>query len=95
MNLLIFLHLTYKPCKNFNFFLIFTYNQGKVVLIVPIFTYNQGKVSLILPITWGGTCIPGLHWELPPPPDLSPSSIIIDNEHYVVLTNLAGQTFQG
>ena len=40
MNLLINLHLTYKPCKNFNFF--------------PIFTYNQGKVFLILPITWGG-----------------------------------------
>ena len=36
MNLLIFLHLTYKPCKNFKFFLIFTYNQGKVFLILPI-----------------------------------------------------------
>ena len=67
MNLLIFLHLTYKPCKNFKFFLIFTYNQGKVVLILPIFTYNQGKVFLTLPIT------PGAHIYLvsigscPPP----------------------------
>ena len=81
MNLLIFLDLTYNPCKNFKFyslqeqnfkiFLIFTYNQRKVFLILPIFTYNQGKVFLILPITQGG----GGHmhtWSplgvAPPPP---------------------------
>ena len=33
MNLLIFLYLTYKPCKNFKFFLS---NHGKVFLILPI-----------------------------------------------------------
>ena len=75
MNLPIFLHLTCKPCKNFNFFLIFTYNQGKVLLILHIFTYDQGKGFLILPITegggGGGTCIPGLHWELPPLPRIA------------------------
>ena len=63
MNLLIFLDLTYNPCKNvkfyslqgqnFKIFHILTCNQGKVSLILPIFTHNQGKVFLILPITRG------------------------------------------
>ena len=55
MNLLIFLDLTYNPCKNVKFcsfqwknvqFFIFTYNQGKIFLILPI-----TKIFLILPIT--------------------------------------------
>ena len=64
MNLLIFLDLTYNPGKNSKFYSL----QGQNFKIVLIFAYNQGKVFLILPITQGGTCIPGLHWELPPPP---------------------------
>ena len=66
MNLLIFLDLTYNPCKNVKF----CYLQGKNVQFFLIFTYNQGKIFLTLPITWGrgGTCIPSLHWVLPPPP---------------------------
>ena len=65
MNLLIFLDLTYNPGKNFKCYSL----QGQKFKIFLIFTYNQGKVFLILPIIWGGggTCIPGLHWELPPP----------------------------
>ena len=63
MNLLIFLDLTYNPCKNFKFYSL----QGKLSKF-SYFTYNQGKIFLILPITGGGvTCIPGLHCELPPP----------------------------
>ena len=63
MNLLIFLDLTYSPGKNFKFYSL----QGQNFKIFLIFTYNQGKVFLILPITrGGGTCISGLHWELPP-----------------------------
>ena len=41
--------------------------QGKNVQFFLIFNFNQGKIILILPITWGDTCIPSLHWELPPP----------------------------
>ena len=66
MNLLIFLDLSYNPCKNFNFLL----PQGQNVQIFLIFTYNQGKIFFILPITQGGgggggegACIPSLHWE--------------------------------
>ena len=67
MNLLIFLDLTYNPCKNFKFYSL----QGQNVQTFLIFTYDQGKIILILPITYyllprGGTCIPGLQWELPP-----------------------------
>ena len=50
MNLLIFLDLTYNPCKNFKFYSL----QGQNVQIILIFTYNQGKIFLILPITWKG-----------------------------------------
>ena len=50
MNLLIFLDLTYNPCKNFKFY----YLQGKNVQIFLIFTYNQDKIFLILPIIQGG-----------------------------------------
>ena len=64
MNLLIFLDLTYNPGKNFKFYSV----QGQNFKIFLTFTYNQGKVFLILPITQGGTCIPGLQWELPPAP---------------------------
>ena len=61
MNLLIFLDLTYNPGINFKFYSL----QGQNFKIFLIFTYNQG--FLILPITRGeDTCIPGLHWELPP-----------------------------
>ena len=65
MNLLIFLDLTYNPGQNFKLYSL----QGQNFKIFLIFTYNQGKVFLILPITGGGggTCIPGLQWELPPP----------------------------
>ena len=70
MNLLIFLDLTYNPGKNFKFYSL----QGQTFTIFLIFTYNQGKVFLILPITRGGTCIPGLLWELPPPPLADPES---------------------
>ena len=63
MNLLIFLDLTYNPCKNVKFCSL----QGKNVKFFLIFTYNQGKIFLILPITRGATCIPSPHWELPPP----------------------------
>ena len=66
MNLLIFLDLTYNLGKNFKFYSL----QGQNFKIFLIFTYNLGKVFLILPITrggGGGTCIPGLHWRLPPP----------------------------
>ena len=65
MNLLILLDLIYNLHKNFKFYSL----QGQNVQIFFIFTYNQGKIFLILPITLGGgggTCIPGLHWELPP-----------------------------
>ena len=66
MNLLLFLDLRYNPCKNVKFYSL----QGQNVQIFPISTYNQGKIFLSLPITRGGrgTCIPDLHWELPPPP---------------------------
>ena len=50
MNLLIFLDLTYNPCKNFKLDSL----QGQNVQIFLIFTYNQGKTFLILPITRGG-----------------------------------------
>ena len=50
--------------KSFKFYSL----QGQNFKIFLIFTYNQGKAFLILPITQGGNCIPGLHWELPPPP---------------------------
>ena len=63
MNLLILLDLTDNPCKNFKFYSL----QGQNVNICLIFTNNQRKFFLVLPITRGGTCIPGLHWELPPP----------------------------
>ena len=39
------------------------------LLIFLDLTYNPGNAFLILPITQGGgggTCIPALHWELPP-----------------------------
>ena len=49
MNLLIFLDLTYNPCKNFKFYSL----QGQNVQIFLIFTCNQGKFFLILPITRG------------------------------------------
>ena len=49
MNLLIFLDLTYNPCKIFKFYSL----QGQNLKIFLIFTYNQSKVFLILPITWG------------------------------------------
>ena len=50
MNLLIFLVLTYNPCKNFKFYSL----QGQNLKIFLIFTYNQGKVFLILPVTREG-----------------------------------------
>ena len=53
MNLLIFLDLTYNPCKNFKFYSL----QGQNLKIFLIFIYNQGKVFLILPITRGGGVI--------------------------------------
>ena len=62
MNLLIFLDLTYNPGINFKFYSL----QGQNFKIFLIFTYNQHKVFLILLITWGDTCMPGLHWEFPP-----------------------------
>ena len=63
MNLLIFLDLTYNPCKNVKFCSL----QVKNVQFFLIFTHNQGKIFLILPVTrGGGTCIPSLHWEFPP-----------------------------
>ena len=62
MNFLIFLDLTYNPGKNFKFYSL----QGQNFKIFLFFTYNQGKVFLIFLLP-GGTCIPGLHWELPPP----------------------------
>ena len=49
MNLLIFLDLTYNPCKNFKSYSL----QGQNVQIFLIFTYNQGGIFLILPITQG------------------------------------------
>ena len=49
MNLLIFLDLSYNPCKNFKFYSL----QEQNVQIFLIFTYNQGKILLILPITRG------------------------------------------
>ena len=52
MNLLIFLDLTYNPGKNFKFYSL----QGQNFKIFLDFTYYPG-----------GTCIPGLHLELPPP----------------------------
>ena len=63
MNWLIFLDLSYNPCKNFKFYSC----QWQNVQFFLIFTNNQGKIFLILPITRGHmyTC---LHWELPPPP---------------------------
>ena len=48
MILLIFLDLTYNPCKSFKFYSL----QGQNVQIFLIFTYNQGKIFLILFITW-------------------------------------------
>ena len=45
--------------KNVQFFLIFTYDHGKIFLILHI-TRGGG----------GGTYIPSLHWELPPPLDI-------------------------
>ena len=50
MTLLIFLDLTYNPCKNFKFYSL----QGQNFKIFLIFTNNQGKVFLILPIPGGG-----------------------------------------
>ena len=50
MNLLIFLDLTYNPCKNFKFDSL----QGQNVQIFLIFIFKQGKIFLILPITRGG-----------------------------------------
>ena len=49
MNLLIFLDLTYNPCKNFKFYSL----QRQNFKIFLIFTCNQGKVFLILLITRG------------------------------------------
>ena len=64
MNLLVFLDLTYNPGKNFKFYS----HQRQNIQVFLIFNYNQGKIVLILPITrGGGTCIPGLNWELLPP----------------------------
>ena len=63
MNLLIFLNLTFITHAKISNFTVF---KGKKVQIFLIFTYNQGKIFLILPITQGDTCIPDLHWELPP-----------------------------
>ena len=71
-NLLIFLDLTYNPCKNFKSYSL----QGQNFKIFLIFTHNQGKGFLILPITRGYTCIPGLHWEFNPPPSLQLLSCI-------------------
>ena len=59
MNLLILLDLAYNPCKSFKSYSL----QGQKFKSFHIFTYNQGKVSS----GGGGTCIPGLHWELLPP----------------------------
>ena len=50
--------------QNFRFYSL----QGQNFKIFLIFTYNQGKVFLIFTYYPGGTCIPGLHWELLPPP---------------------------
>ena len=79
MNLLIFLDLTYNPGKNFKFYSL----QGQNFKIFLIVTCNQGKVFLILPISrgggGGGTCIPGLHWELPPPPAFADHSCSSEN----------------
>ena len=47
MNLLIFLDLSYNPCKNVTCYSL----QVKNVKIFPIFTYSQGKIFLILLIT--------------------------------------------
>ena len=66
MNLLIFLDLSYNPCKNFKCYSL----QVQNVQIFLIFTYNHGKNFLILPITQAarvyfvsaGSCTP------PPPP---------------------------
>ena len=69
MNLLIFLdfnlYITRAKMSNFAFF------KGKMSNFFLFFTYNQVKIFLILPITRGGTCIPSLHWELRPPPDVT------------------------
>ena len=46
---MIFLDLTYNPCKNFKFYSL----QGQNVQIFLIVTYDQGKMFLILPITRG------------------------------------------
>ena len=65
MNFLIFLDLTYNPCKKFKFYSL----QGQNFKIFLIYTYNQGKVSLILPITRGGGHMST--WSplgVPPPP---------------------------
>ena len=59
-NLLIFLDLSYNPCKIFRLYSL----QGQNVKTFLIITYKKGKIFLILPIT-RGTCIPGLCWEPP------------------------------
>ena len=66
MNLLIFLDLTYNPCKNLKFYSL----QGQNVQIFLIFTYNQGKIFLILPIIRGGVCLVSTG-SCPPPPVLN------------------------
>ena len=84
MNLLTFLDLSYNPCNNFKFqILLSSRAKFSIFLFLPI---DQGKIFLILR---GGTCIPGLCWELPPPPpprsvleksDIALTTCFADNE---------------
>ena len=62
MNLLIFLDLTYNPCKNVKFCSL----QGKNVQFFLIFTCNQGKIFLIYLLPGG----------CPPPPSIARTQII-------------------
>ena len=64
MNLLIFLDLTYNPCKNFKFYSL----QGQNVQPFLIFTYNQGQIILILPITRGRHMYTWSPMGIAPPP---------------------------
>ena len=84
MNLLIFLDLTYNLCKNFKFYSL----QGQNFEIVLIFTYKQGKIFVDFTCYLGGTCIPGLHWELPPHSPLVPEGTILTTKLVVVSQNL-------
>ena len=68
MNLLIFLDLTYNPCKNVQFCSL----QGKNVNFFLIFTSNQSKIFLILPITGGAHVYLVSIGSCPPPPELNP-----------------------